>query len=471
MADDTLSGEAPTRSWRDWPADGEVRPQLISRLEWRAKGAVRELRRRIGRIEPAPTHFDLGVVYSTRSDNRTAPGVMLKRMFRHARDPEQAVDISFAALILAIASGDRPRAEGLAAFLPLCYTAPELDEGVARMRPELEALAPAQRASLGDLDRVSDWAEFVVTAGRRIDSMAAAGRGVEARRIPSIPPRRVVVRISGGLGNQMFQYAAALGYARRIGAPLRLDLANYVGDRREREFLLGRLRVPVRRANSFEVVWTRLRPHRQRGMALDEFLFEDNGSAWLSGFWENKAYFAEIVATVRRRFVPRDPAVIEQVAALVERARVGGGPVIGVHLRRGDRGPGGSAFAPFSNLPAGYYREAARRFPPDANFLVFSDTPDDIAWCRSHLGLGDSANVSFGEGRDPIVDMFALVNCDHVVLSGGTFSWWAGYLGDQPGRRVIVPNVLQGLSLEWATLAAQRPLPGWEELTVPPGSS
>ena len=145
--------------------------------------------------------------------------------------------------------------------------------------------------------------------------------------------------------------------------------------------------------------------------------------------------------------------------------------VIGVHLRRGDRAPGGVSFAPFSTLPPAYFREAEARFSGERNFLVFSDTPEDIAWCRDHLGLGEDANVTFGEGRDPILDMFALVKCDHVILSAGTFSWWAGYLGERPGRRVIVPNALQGMSAEWASLAV-RPRPaGWEEVTLAPGSA
>lgn len=452
----------------DWPPGGEVPPQLLSHLEWPAKRAIQALRRRTRPSEAAPIAFDAGAVYRTLGRSGVNQGLLVKRMFRRAGDPGEAVDITFAALIAAIAAGDAPRARGLAEFLPLCYTGAALDAGVTRVRRQLEALDADQQAIASGIKCGSDWEAFAASVRERIDAMPPREMKAERHRLPSIPPRRVVLRVSGGLGNQLFQYAAGLAYARRVGAPLRLDLANYVGDRREREFLLGRLRVPVRRANSFEVLWARLRPHWQRGGALDHFLLEDHGSGWLNGYWENAAYFADVLPTVLRRFAPRDPLVSRGAAALVERARISAGPVIGVHLRRGDRAPGGTAFAPLSTLPPGYYREAASRFPADANFLVFSDTPEDIAWCRSHLGLGDKANVTFGEGRDPIRDMFALVRSDHVILSGGTFSWWAGYLGQRTGRRVIVPNVLQALSAEWASIPGGSFLQEWEQVTVRP---
>lgn len=469
MADHAVNG-VPSRSFPEWHPDGVVPPQLISNLEWVIKGRMGALRRRKGRALPAPAQFDLAALYSTISSGRLRQTVMLKRMLRLGLGAEQGIDVTFAALILATTSEDGPRAGGLLAFLALCYPVEQLDQAVPRMRRQMEALEPQQRDAVAGLVCEAGWEPFAASVRVRIESMPPAVAPAPSRRLPALPPRRVVVRLSGGLGNQMFQYAAALAYARRVDLPLRLDLANYEATRKDREFLLGRLCVPVRRANSFEVAWTRLRPHRHRGAALDEFMFEDHGSAWLSGFWENSAYFANILPAVRRRFSPRDPELIARIAALIESARRDGGPVVGVHLRRGDRAAGGTAFAPFSTLPPAYYREAARRFPPDASFLVFSDTPEDIEWCRAHLGLGSRAAITFGEGRDPILDLFALVQCNHVILSAGTFSWWAGYLGGREGRRVIVPNALQGLSAEWATLLCRRPEPGWEEVTLPPGS-
>jgi hypothetical protein len=439
-------------------------------LEWAAKALLQGLRRH-DRVSSAPG-FDLDPVYRlAASPHPPAFTGSLRVAFRNAFEPSQAIDASFAALALAIAAQHRPRIEGLVALLALSYPATELDAGARRMAVSLQACVLPPASALAALECEAGWTVLAASVRRLAQSIEPLEPRSERRFGLELGRRLVVARLSGGLGNQLFQYAAALGYARRIRVPLRLDLANYDSQSPSREFLLGRLRVPIRRATAYDVLRTRLRPHHETRGVRDDFLFRDHGSAWLCGFWEDNAYFADILPTLRRRFRPRDDSLMAAAQDLVQRARRSDGPVIGVHLRRGDRAPGGSAFSPLSSLPASYYRQAARSFSPQANFLVFSDTPEDIGWCRNHLGLPEGANVSFGEGRDPVLDMFALVHCEHLILSSGTFSWWAGYLGDRPGRRVVVPNVLQGLSAERAMIPPSiPPQAGWEEITLAPGS-
>ncbi len=470
MADNPLNRFPPESPAGDWPTSGHVQPILSSRVERSAK-ALREKWRAQGRAVRKAD--DLELAYEeARSANPRVKAPALGRAFRNATSPGAALDATFAALAVATAAGQRPRLEGLLAFLELCYPSDDLDAGALRLGERLRSgplLPDSPLATIANDDR---WLRL---AGRLRDIAEGlepprAAAPVRRSFAADLGPRRVVVRVTGGLGNQMFQYAAALSYARRVGLPLRLDLFAYDRPAPYREFLLGRLRVPIRRANSWEVLWARRRPHFEKGGVFDDFLFADHGSAWLCGFWENVAYIQDVLPTLKRRFLPRDQAVAIGAYEIVERAGRGGGQVVGVHLRRGDRGPGGGAYAPFSTLPAEYYRAAAGRFPPATNFLVFSDSPDDIAWCRAHLGLGEDARISFSDGRDPILDLFALTLCDHVIISAGTFSWWAGYLGAKPGRRVIAPNPLQALSAERVVIPpTMPPLPEWEVLTVPPG--
>jgi hypothetical protein len=441
---------------------------LSTRIERRLK-AWRERRNGHHTTQP-PAIFDLEPIYRALARPDPSPQVApIRAAFRLASSSAEDIDATVAALAAAVATGHRPRAEGLLAFLELCYAGTDLDYAAERLGAHLQQHGIETLSVLAGLDYADGWGNFAASVRATLKSVPPLLSRSDSRW-PDLPPRRVVLRPSGGFGNQLFQYTAASAYARRIGAPLRLDLAEYEGFGTHREFLLGRLRIPIRRANSLAVLRTRLRPHRELRGSFDDFLFEEHGSRWLTGFWEDPAYFAGIWPKFRERIRPRNPATEEAAAALVEKARIAPGPVVGIHLRRGDRGPGGHHHAPFSTLPPKYCRLAAGRFPADSHFLVFSDTAEDIAWCRANLGLADTAHVTFGEGRDPILDFFALTRSDHLILSSGTFSWWAGYLGQQPGKRVIVPNVLQGLSANLVVVPPPiPPQPGWEEITLAPG--
>ena len=475
MADDTLTAERPDAVFPDWPPRGRVKPLLGRRAYWKARRLLRRLLRRgLGRPQrdPAPFKFDLDAVYrvAAQGERETRPAA-LGGALRTVSSPVEALDAAFAALAVAIAAQNRPCTAGLLAFLELTYVESDRDIGAARMGASVRRNVAAPAGTpLARLAFDKGWQTLATGVRHLLEAMPNEPPSPHFERPPhrAVGPKLVVLEMSGGLGNQLFQYAAALAYARRTGTELRLDLWHYERHDAFRECLLGRLRLRVRRASTLDAWLARRRYHRETRGATDDFILGTHGSAMLRGYWPHPRYFADVVPTIRRRFLPRDPAISARARALVEAARDADKPVVGVHIRRGDRAPGGAAYAPFSTLPASYYREAARLFP-GASFLVFSDTADDIAWCRDHLGIGEAARVRFGDGVDPIVDMFALANCDHVILSSGTFSWWAGYLGERPGRRVIVPNPLQAASPERVRLPAVPPsLPGWEELTLPP---
>src|SRR4029079_5705360 len=144
---------------------------------------------------------------------------------------------------------------------------------------------------LAGLDYADGWSNFAASVRVTLEGVPPPVSRSDSRW-PDLPPRRVVLRPSGGFAHKLFHDAAASAYAQRIGVPLRLDLAEYEGLGTHREFLLGRLRIPIRRASSLTVLRTSLRPHRELRGSFDDFLFEDHGSRWLTGFWEDTAYFA-----------------------------------------------------------------------------------------------------------------------------------------------------------------------------------
>ena len=316
----------------------------------------------------------------------------------------------------------------------------------------------------------------------------------------------VVSHISGGLGNQMFQYATGRRLAVRRGAELRLDLGDYQAGADDRGPAFADFRRPVRlydlrvtapaatradvvaRADPYHTSSTRDRVVRQLRKVIGpaflrpatdvrepSFRFDPRtlglpGDVYLRGFWQSWKYFADEAELVRRELQPKDASITADAVAYVDRVRALGGPVVSLHVRRGDLAHATETLKDPKLVygpPVGldYLGAAAGRFGPDARFLVFSDSARDIAWCRANVPavLPDPGRVHYSEGATDLADMARMSACDGHVIANSTFSWWAAWLGgDRPGKRVVAPK-------RWGHPASGMVTddlipPGWEQV-------
>ncbi len=296
----------------------------------------------------------------------------------------------------------------------------------------------------------------------------------------------IVTFLCGGLGNQMFQYAAGRRLALHRGVELRLDLRDYrtgADDRGpafadfRRPMKLSELRATVTAATPADVAavadrhrtsstadrvvrqvrraWPTFRRRashvHERGYRFDPAVLDAPADAYLQGFWQSWRYFADVADVVRAELRPKDDAVVAYAATYVDRLRATGGPVVALHVRRGDLAHAVETLKDVSLVygpPVGldYLAAAAARFGPGTRFLVFSDTPQDIDWCKRHVPgvLPDAGRVHYCEGHADVQDMAIMSACDGNVIANSTFSWWAAWLNGTPGRRVVAPR-------QWAT--------------------
>ncbi len=270
----------------------------------------------------------------------------------------------------------------------------------------------------------------------------------------------VSVRLTGGLGNQMFEYAAGRAMAVRLGARLRLDptLIAYPGRHETPRSMAidcfnikGAISEPqqssLRRLLSYSPVSTRIwdllpgpfmmdrRPHH-----LDERLLRRNGAATISGYWQREEYFSDVADVIRDDFMlstppgPRWQRVAERIAS---------GPSLGVHVRRGDYVTNARANAHHGLPGVEYVRRALALLgsaTADVQSFVFSDDPD---WCRRELGFLPQA--TFVQGFKDYEELVLLSRCQHKVIANSSFSWWAAWLGEPSGGTIVAPRTwLQG---------------------------
>lgn len=282
----------------------------------------------------------------------------------------------------------------------------------------------------------------------------------------------IVTCLSGGLGNQLFQYAAGRALADRLGRPLAADLSWFESvppDSTPRVPMLQHLRVELPAADPAVLAlprrreprrwWQRLRlrplPHgvAQLYVEREPFRFDPRlqhtparaGVIVLQGYWQSFRYLEPIrgrlLDEVRPRHAPG--ASLRDVAAAIDAAAE---PVM-LHVRRGDYVGPTSASAVHGALPLRYYERALHALGGRVRrptLFVFSDDP---RWVRHHLPTPfETVWVGPEDGHDAgpasvVHELDLMRRCRHHVIANSSLSWWGAWLGTHAPRTVVAPSV------------------------------
>ena len=293
----------------------------------------------------------------------------------------------------------------------------------------------------------------------------------------------ILVRCKGGLGNQMFQYAAALALARRHGVRLAIDTSWYTmeprGDRPTRTFDLGNFRISGEVAGEREArrlgmpapdAGSGTRGARLRALLRGRTHFSDDAMGLLpryfrlgprtnlAGYFQHPEYFSAIAPILRQEFAPRDPPP----AAVAEFARhLRATPSVCIQVRRTDFVSAPEVAAVHDCISPDYYRRAWARLGSEGSDLTGYVFTDDQDWAREYFAAWPDVEVLGREWDGPaFLHRFHLMQqCRHHILANSTWGWWAAWLAGRADGRVILPD-------EWlrgrGTLDLGLVCEGWE---------
>lgn len=260
----------------------------------------------------------------------------------------------------------------------------------------------------------------------------------------------VVTRLEGGLGHQLFQYAAGRRLALARGVPLLIDRSAVGGDSRPYALdpfdIAARAAPPGARAE-FEAhtltgrLIDRLRGRRlarERSPRFDPAILDLPGRAYLDGDWQSEQYFADAADTIRGdlRWQTAPGSWSGDLLARIE-----SGNAVSVHVRRGDRVSDPRLARLYGTCPMPYYRRAwrlIRERVPDPWFVVFADDP---AWARAQLTFLDPVKFVSDPGHRPDHDdLWLMTQCRHHVIANSAFSWWGAWLSTAADKVVVAPD-------------------------------
>lgn len=265
----------------------------------------------------------------------------------------------------------------------------------------------------------------------------------------------VVVGLSGGLGNQMFQYAAGRSLAFRLGAPLVLDLS-WFDDKLERRFALERFNIeatecrqaswlPPRGRALVSRVSRRWLP-RIMGIPVwrePHFHYSSDFAAlskavFLEGYWQSERYFWEVRSLLLQEFSLREslPPACEKLLEEIQ-----GCDGICVHVRRGDYLSNQVAAKVHGTISIDYYYAGLGELCQGLvkpHCFVFSDDP---LWVRSTMAFDCPMTlVDINGPENAYLDLALMAACHHFLIANSSLSWWGAWLGTSADKKIIAPK-------------------------------
>ena len=268
----------------------------------------------------------------------------------------------------------------------------------------------------------------------------------------------IIVRLTGGLGNQMFQYAAARSVADRHGVRLELDITDYkhhklrryeLGDFTIRAEIASKddiesLGVDTTRLSLFGRFKRRLLPsssntvYRERSLSYDSGVESIVPPMYLDGYWQSERYFTLNEDVIRRDFSSAYPLNEPNSNILAQIQAVN---AVSLHIRRGDYVSDLRTNRMHGICSLDYYRSAIDYISgkvTQPHFFIFSD---DHSWVqRNFYFVSPSIFVTVNSSDMGVLDMILMQQCKHHIIANSSFSWWGAWLDPSSDKIVVAPK-------------------------------
>jgi hypothetical protein len=287
----------------------------------------------------------------------------------------------------------------------------------------------------------------------------------------------IIVRLSGGLGNQMFQYAMGRSLCHRLQSTLKLDISLFKHNP-HRSYALRDFNILEDFASAEEVYrfsgvpqnisqkiahrlnkpllfarrifpWT-LNDSNQRSSHAQPRVYAEphfhydpevinlRGHLYLKGYWQTEKYFKDIEHIIRKEFTVKNPLAGRNLAYA---RQIQDCESVSVHVRRGDYLTHARWRRTHGVCPVAYFEAAIEQMKEQvtgSHFFIFSDDP---RWVANNMHVDGPATMVNHNGPEAAHEDLRLMSlCRNHILANSTFSWWGAWLKSSRSGIVIAPQ-------------------------------
>jgi hypothetical protein len=266
----------------------------------------------------------------------------------------------------------------------------------------------------------------------------------------------IYVRITEGLGNQLFKYACAFAVSKKSNDKIEIDLSGYAF--RPRGYMLDKMNItgsvgdfPVpKNDKKLTRAFTKILKMKklnasgkckivaeskdtQMQFAPYDFTYQKN--IYIDGYWQNPKYFEQYKAELTSEFSIKE-GIISQTALNLKQ-KIANENSVAIHIRRGD-------YCAEWIIDEGYYLEAVdyiKEKLKNPRFYIFCEDYEYAKGFSQKIGSSTIIrDISYFED----IEEFCLISaCHNQIIANSTFSWWGAYLNQNLDAIIIAPDYKQ----------------------------
>lgn len=252
----------------------------------------------------------------------------------------------------------------------------------------------------------------------------------------------LIVKLQGGLGNQLFQYAFGRRLAARRGEELSLNIASLTNNPLGRAYALANFNIKAAVINQADSLIAKLaglitkKIFRQFNIGYKPRLLESKVVVF-EGFFQSYKYLEPIRAelleelSLAEDFDVKYRGLISEMATTVS---------VAVHIRRGDYVNDAKTKRIHFICDLDYYKQALALIKTKIKAPIFYIFSDDIAWVKKNFLVNEKIVFVSGPETKDYEELILMSRCHHNIIANSSFSFWSAWLNQNQDKIVIAPK-------------------------------